>query len=99
MAFEFFVKDDVFAGHEERCGEEVVLSRLSTLPLLVQSALELLQIFAKHVFAAELSPSSKVVDLGPHLQAVLLVDPVDLLLLTPHDVPVISISFLPLAGD
>ena len=97
LTFELFVEDDVFAGKEESWREEVVLSRLVAISLLIEGAFELFQVFAEHIFSTQLSPSSEVVDFGSRLEPELFEDPVDLLFFAPHDVPVISISLFPLA--
>jgi hypothetical protein len=65
--------------------------------LFFQSAFVLLQIFAEGIFSAELSPSSKVIDFGLGLYAILFEYPIDLFLFAPHDVPLVAIGLLPLA--
>ena len=64
--------------------------------LLLEVPLELFQVFIESVFAAELHPVFEVVDLGGRLHPVLLVDPVYLLLLAPHEIPIITFGLLPL---
>ena len=98
MFLELLVEDDVFTGHEEGGRQEVVLVGLGCVALLVKCPLELLQIFAKHIFAAEFGPPSEVVDLGGGLHAVLLEHPLYLLLFAPHHVPVVCVGLAPLAS-
>ncbi len=61
--FELLVEDDIFARKLEGGREKVVLVGLFLVVLLVEVALELLQVLTQHVFAAELVPSSEMIDL------------------------------------
>lgn len=61
--FELLVEDDIFARKLEGGREKVVLVGLFLVVLLVEVALELLQVLIQHVFAAELVPSSEMIDL------------------------------------
>lgn len=95
-SFELLVEDDVLAGEEVGRGQEVVLIRLLFIILFIECSLVLFQVFIEHVLAAELVPAAIVVD--PHVRedAVLLENPVDLLLLAPDNIPVVVPGLLPL---
>ncbi len=95
----FLIKDDVFAGELEGGGEEVVFVGLLLVVLLVEIPLELLEVFIEHVLAAELVPSSEVVDFHVGQYAMPLEYPVHLFLLAPDDIPVVVPSLLPLSID
>ena len=64
--------------------------------LLLQVPLELFQVFIESILATELHPVFEVVNLGGRLHSVLLVDPVYLLLLAPHQIQIVSFGLLPL---
>jgi hypothetical protein len=67
--------------------------------LLIKCPLEPFEVFAEHIFPAEFAPSPKVVNLRPRLKPILLIDPINLLFLAPHDIPIIPISLFPFAID
>jgi hypothetical protein len=94
---ELLIKDDVFAGELEGGREKVVLVGLLLVILLVKVPFELLEVLVEHIFAAELVPSSEMID--PHMgqDAMPLKYPVHLLLLTPNYVPVVVPCLLPLS--
>jgi hypothetical protein len=94
---ELLIKDDVFAGELEGGREEVVLVGLLLVVLLVEVPLELLEVLVEHILAAELIPSSEMID--PHVgqDTMPLKYPVHLFLLAPNYIPVIIPSLLPLS--
>ena len=61
--FELLIKDDVFARKLEGGREKVVLVGLFFVVLLVEVPFELLEVLIQHIFAAELIPSSEMIDL------------------------------------
>lgn len=96
---ELLIEDDVLAGELESGREEVVLIGLLLVILLIQSTFELLQVLVEHVLAAELVPTSEVIDAHVGQDAVLLEHPVHLFLLAPDYVPVVIPRLLPLPVD
>jgi len=65
--------------------------------LLIESSFKLFKIFIEHVFAAELKPASEMVDSHGLQHTMSFEDPVDLLFITPHHIPIVVISLLPLS--
>ncbi len=66
--------------------------------MLFEVALEAFEVLVEHVLPTEFIPAAKMVDLHPGEDPGLFKDPVDLFLVTPHDVPVIVVGLLPLAA-
>lgn len=90
--FVLLVENYVLAGHQEGGGQKIVLVGLSIVALLLEPSLEFFEILAEQVFPAKLLPSSEMVDLGLWYQSVFFENPVNLLLLAPHDIPFIVLS-------
>lgn len=97
--FELLEEDHVLTGHEIRNGEEVVLAAFLHVALLLQVPLELFEILVEHILAAELVVAPEVVNSAGRCHAVLLVNPVDLLLLAPNQIPVVALSLAPLSVE
>jgi len=64
--------------------------------LLIEVSFVLFKIFIEHVLSAQLIPTSKVVDSHSGQHSVFLKNPVYLLFIAPHHVPIIVISLFPL---
>jgi hypothetical protein len=67
--------------------------------LFIETSFKLFEIFAERIFAAKLVPSSKMINLGADLEAMLFENPIDLLFLAPHDIPIIRLDLFPLSAD
>lgn len=97
VLFELLEEYYVLAGHQVCGRQKIILVRLLSVTLLVESSFKLLEIFTERVLAAQLVPASKVVNFGLRDEPMLLEHPVDLLFFAPHHIPVIGLDFSPLA--
>lgn len=67
--------------------------------MFLKIAFEFFEIFIEHIFTAEFIPAAKVIDFHGREHSMFFKYPIDLLLLAPHDVPVVIISLFPLSLD
>lgn len=95
ILFELLKKDHVLARHEEGGGQKIVLIRLLDIALLIQTSFKLLQILTKRILPTQLIPAPKMINLSLREESMFLKNPVNLLLLTPHNIPIISLHFSP----
>lgn len=97
LLFELLGEYYVFARQEVSGRQEVIFARLLFIILFVETSFVFLQVFVKHVLPTQLVPPSKVIDLHRGQYPVPFKNPVHLLFLAPHHVPIITISLLPLS--
>lgn len=65
--------------------------------LLIEGSFEFFEVLAEHVLSTEFGPSSKMVDFGSRLESIFFIDPINLLFFTPHNIPIVAISFSPVS--
>jgi len=67
--------------------------------LFLEITLKFFKIFIEHVLAAEFIPASEMVDFHSGQHSMFFEDPINLLFLAPHHIPVIIICLFPLSLD
>ena len=99
VSFKFLVKNDILTGKQIGRGQEIVLIGFFLIVLFFEITFEFFKIFIEHVFAAKFIPSSEMIYSHSREHSVFLEDPVDLLFIAPHHIPVVIVSLFPFAID